>query len=160
MPAAETDARSQSALRKFLSLDLLDNRVPSLHGLRVFAILTVIQFHVTWIFAGEQGIRLDTNWVRSSLTVFFGMDLFFMLSGFLIGSILLRSLEVDGRQRVGRFYMRRVFRTFPSYYIVLTLLVLVTHLTKMQKHNLIYEYTYGTTLISLARPDCVMFWGG
>jgi peptidoglycan/LPS O-acetylase OafA/YrhL len=159
MPAAETDARSQSALRKFLSLDLLDNRVPSLHGLRVFAILTVIQFHVTWIFAGEQGIRLDTNWVRSSLTVFFGMDLFFMLSGFLIGSILLRSLEVDGRQRVGRFYMRRVFRTFPSYYIVLTLLVLVTHLTKMQKHNLIYEYTYGTTLISLARPDCVMFWG-
>ena len=159
MPAAEPDARSQSSLGKFLSLDLLDNRHPSLHGLRVFAILTVVQFHVTWIFAGENGIRLNGDWVRSSLTVFFGMDLFFMLSGFLIGSILLRSLEVDGRQRVGRFYMRRVFRTFPSYYIVLTFLALTTPLTVMQRQHLFYEYTYGTTLIPLGRSDSVMFWG-
>jgi peptidoglycan/LPS O-acetylase OafA/YrhL len=158
MPAAEPEARS-SPLRRFFALDKLDNRLPALHGLRVFAILTVIQFHVTWILAGENQFRLSSDWVRSSLSVFFGMDLFFMLSGFLIGSILLRSLQVDGRQRVGRFYMRRVFRTFPSYYIVLTLLVLTTHLTEMQRHHLIYEYTYGTTLIPLSRPQCVMFWG-
>src|ERR1700722_7153591 len=140
MPAAETDARSQSALRKFLSLDLLDNRVPSLHGLRVFAILTVIQFHVTWIFAGEQGIRLDTNWVRSSLTVFFGMDLFFMLSGFLIGSILLRSLEGGGTQNLRRFYVRRILRTFPSYYVVLTVLALAFQLTSHQRAHLPWEF--------------------
>jgi peptidoglycan/LPS O-acetylase OafA/YrhL len=158
MPAAAPEA-PKSPFRRFFALDKLDNRHASLHGLRVFAILTVIQFHVTWIFAGENGIRLDNDWVRSSLTVFFGMDLFFMLSGFLIGSILLRSLEADGRQRVGRFYMRRVFRTFPSYYVVLTLLVLTMHLTAMQKQNLVYEYTYGTTLIALGRTDCVMFWG-
>ena len=53
--------------------------------------VTVVQFHVTWIFAGEAGISLDEGFVDGSLKIFFGMDLFFMLSGFLIGSILLRS---------------------------------------------------------------------
>ena len=79
--------------KALFALELLDNRYPSLHGLRVLAIVSVVQFHVTWIFAGEQGIRLDRDFTASSLTVFFGMDLFFILSGFLIGSILLRSLE-------------------------------------------------------------------
>ena len=37
---------------KALSLELLDNRYPSLHGLRVLAIVSVVQFHVTWILAG------------------------------------------------------------------------------------------------------------
>jgi peptidoglycan/LPS O-acetylase OafA/YrhL len=93
------------------------------------------------------------------MTVFFGMDLFFMLSGFLIGSILLRSFDVDGTQRVGRFYLRRVFRTFPPYYVILTLLALTTHLTAAQWHNLPYEYLYATTLIPLTRKESVMFWG-
>ena len=44
-------------MKRFLSLELLDNRYPSLHGLRVIAIVSVVQFHVTWIFAGEQGIK-------------------------------------------------------------------------------------------------------
>ena len=101
-----------------LSLELLDNRYPSLHGLRVIAIVSVVQFHVTWIFAGEQGIRIDQDFTVSSLTVFFGMDLFFILSGFLIGSILLRSLETKGTQNLRRFYLRRISRTFPSYYVV------------------------------------------
>ena len=101
-------------MHKALSLELLDNRYPSLHGLRVLAIVSVVQFHVTWIFAGEQGIRLDRDFTASSLTVFFGMDLFFMLSGFLIGSILLRSLEKSGTQNLQRFYIRRISRTFPS----------------------------------------------
>src|SRR3954466_15979804 len=93
-------AEQPSSLRRFFALDLLDNRYPALHGLRVIAILTVIQFHVTWIFAGEQGIPLDGEFVSASLTVFFGMDLFFMLSGFLIGSILLHSFEQKGRQQI------------------------------------------------------------
>ena len=52
----------------------------------------------------------------------FGVQLFFLLSGFLICSILLRSLQKNGTQDLRRFYLRRVLRTFPSYYVVLTIL--------------------------------------
>ncbi len=143
----------------FVALDLLDNRYPALHGLRVLGIVSVVQFHVTWIFAGEQGITLDREWVASSLAVFFGMDLFFMLSGFLIGSILLRSLETSGTQQIKRFYIRRVFRTFPSYYVVLTFLALTSTLYPAQKQHLPFEYAYLTNFLPLGRTDVIMFWG-
>lgn len=148
-----------SIWRKILALDLLDNRYPALHGLRVLAILTVIQFHVTWIFAGEQGIPLDGEFVNASLTIFFGMDLFFMLSGFLIGSILLHSLEQKGKQQIVRFYLRRIFRTFPSYYVVLTVMALSVTLTVAQRTNLKWEYLYGTNFLDLGRGKTLMFWG-
>ncbi len=156
---AQAPSAPQSSLRRFLSLDLLDNRYPALHGMRVLAIISVVQFHVTWIYAGEQRIILDGDWIGSSLAVFFGMDLFFMLSGFLIGSILLRSLETSGTQRIQRFYIRRVFRTFPSYYVVLTFLVLTTALTAAQQKHLPAEYLYATNFMPLGRPDIIMFWG-
>jgi peptidoglycan/LPS O-acetylase OafA/YrhL len=148
-----------AAPSRFLELDLLDNRYPALHGLRFLAIVSVVQYHVTWVFGGEQGIALDGSFVASSLSVFFGMDLFFMLSGFLIGSILLRSLAQAGTQQLRRFYLRRIFRTFPSYYVVLTYLALTTALTAAQRQHLPYEYVYGTNFLNLARPSVVMFWG-
>ena len=153
------DAPEAPPRRRFFDLDLLDNRYPALHGLRVLGILSVIQFHVTWIFVGEQGIAIDGEWVASSLAVFFGMDMFFMLSGFLIGSILLRSLAVSGTQNIRRFYIRRIFRTFPSYYVVLTVLALTTALTAAQRHHLVYEFLYLTNFVQLGRPEVVMFWG-
>ena len=148
-----------SGLRGFFALDLLDNRYPALHGLRVLAIVSVVQYHVTWIFWGEQGIPLDRGFVDRSLSVFFGMDLFFLLSGFLIGSILLRSLQKNGTQDLRRFYLRRVLRTFPSYYVVLTILALTLPLTATQRAHLPYEYAYLTNFVSLHRPDIIMFWG-
>jgi len=147
------------SLRSFLELELLDNRYPSLHGIRVLAIISVVQFHVTWIFAAEQGIKIDQQFVTASLTVFFGMDLFFILSGFLIGSILLRALETSGTQNLRRFYIRRISRTFPPYYLVLTYLALTTALTASQLAHLPYEYIYATNFLSLLRVDIVMFWG-
>lgn len=154
------DAEQQAPPKKsFFALDLLDNRYPALHGLRVVAILTVIQYHVTWIFWGEQGIRLNRSFVDGSLTIFFGMDLFFLLSGFLIGSILLRSLQKSGTQDLRRFYLRRVLRTFPSYYVVLTILALAFPLTADQRAHLPYEYVYLTNFMPLNRPSIILFWG-
>ncbi len=145
--------------KKFFSLELLDNRFPALHGLRVLAILSVVQFHVTWIFAGENGINVEQEFAGWSLSVFFGMDLFFILSGFLIGSILLHSLRTSGSQNLRRFYIRRASRTFPPYYLVLTILALATPLTAMQLAHLKWEYVYGTNFVSLQRKDILMFWG-
>jgi peptidoglycan/LPS O-acetylase OafA/YrhL len=143
----------------FFALDPLDNRYPALHGMRVLAILSVIAYHVTWIFGAEQGIALNEGFFTQSLTIFFGMDLFFVLSGFLIGSILLRSLMTTGAQHIKRFYLRRIFRTFPSYYLVLTILALAFPLTAQQRHHLVWEYVYGTNFLPLNRGQTVMFWG-
>lgn len=143
----------------FFGLELLDNRYPVLHGLRVVAILSVIQYHVTWIFTGEQNIELHEGFTDAVLSIFFGMDLFFVLSGFLIGAILLRSLEVSGTQNLRRFYLRRIFRTFPSYYVVLTALALWLPLTAAQRTHLPFEYVYLTNFMPLARDQIIMFWG-
>ncbi len=151
-------ASERVTLGRFFALDLLDNRYAALHGLRVLAILSVVAYHVTWIFMGEQKIWLDPTFFAQSLTVFFGMDLFFVLSGFLIGSILLRSSQLGG-QVLRRFYLRRVFRTFPSYYLVLTVLAVAFPLTAHQRHHLPIEYVYGTNFLPLERGQTVMFWG-
>jgi peptidoglycan/LPS O-acetylase OafA/YrhL len=152
-----------STRRRFFSLELLDNRYPALHGMRVLAILSVLQIHVTYIlsgdFVGKRNDYLDGRWIKESYWIFFGMDLFFMLSGFLIGSILLRSLELEGTQNIRRFYLRRVFRTFPSYWVVLTVLALTIPLTVMQRHNLPLEYVYGTNFASLKPQTVTMVWG-
>jgi peptidoglycan/LPS O-acetylase OafA/YrhL len=87
------------------------------------------------------------------------MDLFFVLSGFLIGSILLRSMGKSGTQDIGRFYVRRIFRTFPSYYLVLAILAVAFPLTAAQRHHLGWEVLYGTNFLPLQRGQTVMFWG-
>ena len=68
-------------------------------------------------------------------------------------------MDVARTQNVGRFYIRRIFRTFPSYYVVLTALACAKTLTPSQHHNLIYEYLYLTNFVSLTPYDVVMVWG-
>ena len=132
------------SLRGLLELELLDNRYPALHGLRVLGIVLVLQYHVTQSLVIVSKLPMSRSWAMLSMTIFFGMDLFFVLSGFLIGSILLRSLDSGGPQHFRRFYLRRAFRTFPSYYVVLTFLALTTALTEAQRHNLPFDYAYLT----------------
>jgi len=50
-----------------------------------------------------------------------GVDLFFVLSGFLIANQLFRSLANQGRFSFKQFYIRRIFRTWPNYFVVFLL---------------------------------------
>ena len=127
--------------------------------MRVLAIVSVVQYHVTSIFTYEAKLPFDRSWSTASMSVFFGMDLFFLLSGFLIGSILLRSVETSGFINVRRFWLRRAFRTFPAYYVVLILLAVVFGTTASQRHHLPFELLYLTNYAPLHREDVVMLWG-
>jgi len=93
---------------RFFALDLLDNRFAALHGLRVLAIVSVVAYHVTWIFMGEQHIALDPGFFAQSIAVFFGMDLFFVLSGFVI-AYSQRNIHITPAF-VGNFALRRSLR--------------------------------------------------
>jgi peptidoglycan/LPS O-acetylase OafA/YrhL len=88
-------------------------RIPSLDGLRCLAILPVVWHHATpRPLPGLLG--------RGPL----GVDLFFVISGFLITTLLLRERRATGTVAVGRFYARRALRIFPAYYLVLGLTAL------------------------------------
>jgi peptidoglycan/LPS O-acetylase OafA/YrhL len=81
---------------------------PALDGLRGVAILAVIIYHN--FPYGE------------SLFGWLGVDLFFVLSGFLITSILMRSVRPEpGKGFLKKFYIRRALRIFPLYYLFLLL---------------------------------------
>jgi len=159
MSAASAPSAKPSALRRFFALDPLDNRYPALHGVRFLAIISVVQYHVTGVFGRMHGPEVHGELAAMSTRLFFGMDLFFVLSGFLIGAILIYSLDQHGKQNVPRFYLRRMFRTFPPYYVVLTILSLTQTLSPQEVHNLPYEYAYLTNFTKLASDDLVMGWG-
>jgi len=76
---------------------------PDIDGLRAVAVLSVVLFHA---FPG---------WLRGG---FVGVDVFFVISGFLISSILLRELR-HGTFSFAGFYARRVRRIFPALVLVM-----------------------------------------
>jgi len=94
---------------------------PALDGLRGVAVLLVLAFHFLHI-DGEGG-TVERALLSASRTGWAGVDLFFVLSGFLITGILLDARGGQGYFRA--FYARRVLRIFPLYYAYLAVLFLV-----------------------------------
>lgn len=76
---------------------------PEIDGLRAIAIVPVVLFHFD--FAAVRG-------------GFVGVDIFFVISGFLIGGILWNELQDTGRISLGRFFLRRIRRLAPAYYVM------------------------------------------
>jgi peptidoglycan/LPS O-acetylase OafA/YrhL len=82
-----------------------------LDGLRAIAIIAVVWHHTHDGFA----------WAATRRG-FLGVDLFFVISGFLIVTLLLREQRRNGNISLGAFYVRRSLRIFPLYYSTLLLL--------------------------------------
>jgi peptidoglycan/LPS O-acetylase OafA/YrhL len=88
-------------------------RQPGLDLLRALAIVVVVIYH-----AGIMGFPLPGRVHRFG---WIGVDLFFVLSGYLIGGQLLAPLARDKRINLGRFFSRRALRIMPAYLVVLGL---------------------------------------
>lgn len=102
--------------------------VAGLDGARTIAILLVIGNHFAgnWLEAGSPHISLVDwpvfNWGWT------GVDLFFVLSGLLIGQQLWREYLSTGTVHVGRFLLKRTLRIWPLYFaVLLALAVLPLH---------------------------------
>src|SRR5215467_7181018 len=92
-------------------------RQPGLDLLRALAIIVVVIYH-----AGIMGFPLPNRVHRWG---WIGVDLFFVLSGYLIGGQLLAELGRDQRVKFGRFYARRGLRILPAYFVILTIYFLL-----------------------------------
>jgi peptidoglycan/LPS O-acetylase OafA/YrhL len=90
--------------------------LPELDGLRGFAALGAVLFHY---LVGPSMRSSLAGGIRSALEFGpFSVDTFFVLSGFLIGGILLRARESPNYYRT--FYVRRAYRILPLYYLWIT----------------------------------------
>jgi peptidoglycan/LPS O-acetylase OafA/YrhL len=98
--------------------------LPALDGVRGLAILLVLLYHFVGQTTATNGFEAVVKWICSYGSL--GVDLFFVLSGFLITGILYDS-RADP-QYFRSFYMRRVLRIFPLYYGVLAVLFFVVPL--------------------------------
>jgi peptidoglycan/LPS O-acetylase OafA/YrhL len=85
---------------------------------------------------------------------YLGVDMFFVLSGFLIVTLLLREQDRTHTISIGRFYARRALRIFPPYYLLLFLLAILytfvskgTPLSKAFFEALPYNLTYTSNWI-------------
>ncbi len=101
-----------------------DSRIPALDGLRGIAILLVMLNHFTHD-AGQSHVTVPVL-RQIAESAWCGVDLFFVLSGFLITGILWQARDADGYFR--NFYMRRVLRIFPLYYGALALVFFIAPL--------------------------------
>ncbi|HJW10160.1 MAG TPA: acyltransferase [Albitalea sp.] len=88
--------------------------MPGLDGMRALAVGAVVWHHT---HAGIPYLPMTHNG-------FLGVDVFFVLSGFLITTLLLREKAESGRISLRHFYIRRSLRIFPLYYAVLAVLAI------------------------------------
>jgi peptidoglycan/LPS O-acetylase OafA/YrhL len=93
-------------------------RLPGLDLLRAVAVLWTMQFHSFLV----GGLGADWNWLERY--GWMGVDLFFVLSGYLIGGQLLRPLANGATPSLRDFYLKRVSRILPAFWAVLAVYLL------------------------------------
>jgi peptidoglycan/LPS O-acetylase OafA/YrhL len=93
----------------------IKHRIYGLDTLRAAAIILVLMYHYL-VFVDHEpifGIFSDVGWI--------GVDLFFVLSGYLIGHQIFSSLVSRGTFSLKNFYCRRLLRTLPNYLFILSI---------------------------------------
>jgi peptidoglycan/LPS O-acetylase OafA/YrhL len=124
---------------------------PELDGLRFLAFFAVFLAHVFHAVGGvplaptKPLAILDVEWWLRGAAYggVFGVDLFFALSGYLITTLLLREESLRGRIDVRAFWMRRILRIWPAYYL---LVVVAIALNKMSGGAVIGYLTFTANL--------------
>jgi peptidoglycan/LPS O-acetylase OafA/YrhL len=97
-------------------------RLPQLDYLRGMAVLLVLGRHF-------DPLPTDLGWAARPFEAWLrcgwvGVDLFFVLSGFLVSGLLMSEYRSSGGVRVGRFLLRRGFKIYPAFYILLAVTAL------------------------------------
>jgi len=99
---------------RLMSRTEMQKRNQSLDILRGVAVLMVLAFHF--------GLRAHVGWGRAGWA---GVDLFFVLSGFLISGLLFRDYRETGQIHFARFFWRRGFKIWPAFFCYMTLIALL-----------------------------------
>ncbi len=113
MTADRTEAKPKVQPR----VPRLQGRIPSLDGLRALSIALVMFAHLNDTRGFVSSAELE-SWQLGNL----GVRVFFVISGFLITTLLLEENDRTGTISLSGFYMRRFFRIFPAFYFLCAVL--------------------------------------
>ena len=132
--------------------------IAALDGVRAFACFCVISYHITHL-TWDEGVWGIGNIEKElgvvghlavdiSLSGNSGVTLFFILSGFLLFLPYAKSMLFDTSwPEARRFYLRRIFRIWPGYYVSLILLILIANRSYLQLANLKQLFLFLTFLM-------------
>jgi peptidoglycan/LPS O-acetylase OafA/YrhL len=128
------------------------NRILGLDIVRSVAIFLVVWTHSTYVFSTETAHALNAVFPDDV-----GVPIFFVLSGYLIGGILLRDMNDRNFSMIdmGKFWLRRWLRTLPNYFFVLIFLVLYD--ITVYEADWDYWWSYFFFLQNLISPNPVFF---
>ncbi len=130
-----------------------DKRVFGLDLMRALAIIFVVIGH------GSMLEKANTNFPWIPLID--GVELFFVLSGFLIGGILIKifnNSDSFGIKTIWSFWMRRWFRTLPNYYLVLVLNIIVVYFGIIKEDFTQFNWRFFFFLQNFTKPLVGFFW--
>jgi peptidoglycan/LPS O-acetylase OafA/YrhL len=147
MTAAGTGLMSESESRQAgnhtddSSLSRGQRRIPSLDGLRGISIWAVILAHSADHFLFS---RIHSHHLRTVLSnsANLGVTIFFVISGFLITSLLLAERTRTSRIDIKRFYKKRVIRIIPAFVLFTGTILL---LCKVSPQQIVYALTFTTS---------------
>jgi peptidoglycan/LPS O-acetylase OafA/YrhL len=118
---------------------------PALDGLRAISVFLVISCHV----------RTQSRWL-AHFPGWLGVDIFFVLSGFLITTLLLQEQSVFGRIDLVAFYTRRFFRIVPLYVLMLIVYLVLCYDSPLKweliKAALPHYLTFTNEFVPLGTP--------
>jgi peptidoglycan/LPS O-acetylase OafA/YrhL len=96
----------------------MQERIAGLDGLRAISLAAVIALHISQRFGGSQWVSMFSP---------DGVSVFFVISGFLITTLLLKEFDSTGSISLKQFYLRRTFRIVPPIYAYLAFLLIYLH---------------------------------
>jgi peptidoglycan/LPS O-acetylase OafA/YrhL len=119
-------------------------RIPELDGLRGIAILLVVIWHYAVIQIKAEPYSIAHYFQRALGLSWSGVDLFFVLSGFLIGGILIDNRETSNYFKV--FFIHRVCRIFPLYFLCLSMFFVLTYALPDLVRTSPFDWLFGKPL--------------
>jgi len=105
---------------------------PGLTGVRAIASLIVVVWHTDMFL---NSFSLSDFWLRQSGLAGYAVNLFFVLSGFLITYLLLAEKTKTGKIDIKKFYLRRILRIWPLYYMGIFLSIILMYLDVINVPN-------------------------
>jgi peptidoglycan/LPS O-acetylase OafA/YrhL len=116
-------------------------RIPSLDGLRALSISLVILSHLL----GTRGFPLGERALGAAGDIgYLGVRVFFVISGYLITSLLLKEHGKTGTVSLGGFYTRRAFRIFPAFYAFILAMAVadIAGAVMLNQRDVLHALTY------------------